>query len=201
MGSYSKIACNTRSKFGPVLVHYVYQNNHAEMMILIVVANLKQCYPVTVRCHTVYLCKLIQIKHNTLKHMGQVMELWLSCYLVLLSIDSKTRQQDSRSSVTWPIWSAVCRREYVLEIKIFDETYELVGFKFPFIIGILRNICYHSRYGIHGSYWNEIWIHLQNLEIYFFHEAHKASRAKLFIPKKVITILKTKFEKHFYWGN
>ena len=24
-------------------------------------------------------------------YMGQVMELWLSCYLVLLSIDSKTR--------------------------------------------------------------------------------------------------------------
>ena len=36
-------------------------------------------------------------------HMGQVTELWLSCYLVLLSNDSKTRQQDSRSSVTWPI--------------------------------------------------------------------------------------------------
>ena len=31
------------------------------------------------------------------------MELRLSCYLVLLSIDSKTRQQDSHSSVTWPI--------------------------------------------------------------------------------------------------
>ena len=35
--------------------------------------------------------------------MGQVTNLRLSCYLVLLSIDSKTRWQDSRSFVTWPI--------------------------------------------------------------------------------------------------
>ena len=35
--------------------------------------------------------------------MGQVTELWLSCYLVLLSIDSKTRWEDSHSSVTLPI--------------------------------------------------------------------------------------------------
>ena len=37
-------------------------------------------------------------------HMGLVTELRLSCYLVLLSIDSKTRWQDSRSFVTWPIF-------------------------------------------------------------------------------------------------
>ena len=35
--------------------------------------------------------------------LGQVMELWLFCYLVLLSSDSKTRLQDSGSFVTWPI--------------------------------------------------------------------------------------------------
>ena len=29
--------------------------------------------------------------YNLTKHMGQVIELRLSCYLVLLSIDSKTR--------------------------------------------------------------------------------------------------------------
>ena len=29
--------------------------------------------------------------HNTQADMGQVTKLWLSCYLVLLSIDSKTR--------------------------------------------------------------------------------------------------------------
>ena len=32
--------------------------------------------------------------------MGQVTKVWLSCYLVLLSNDSKTRQQDARPS--WP---------------------------------------------------------------------------------------------------
>ena len=38
-------------------------------------------------------------------HMGQVMRVWLSCYLVLLSNDSKTRKQDSRTFVTWPIYT------------------------------------------------------------------------------------------------
>ena len=37
-------------------------------------------------------------------NMGQVTKLWLSCYLVLLSIDSKTRYQDSHSSMTWTIF-------------------------------------------------------------------------------------------------
>ena len=37
-------------------------------------------------------------------YMGQVTKLWLSCYLVLLSIDSKTREQDSNSFVNWPIY-------------------------------------------------------------------------------------------------
>ena len=36
--------------------------------------------------------------------MGQVPKLRLSCYLVLLSIDSKTRLQDSHSFGTWPIY-------------------------------------------------------------------------------------------------
>ena len=41
------------------------------------------------------------------QYMGQVTELWLSCYLVLLSIDSKTRLQDRHSSVTWPIYPII----------------------------------------------------------------------------------------------
>ena len=41
-----------------------------------------------------------------LEYMGQVSKLWLSCYLVLLSIDSKTRQQDSHSFATWPIYTS-----------------------------------------------------------------------------------------------
>ena len=36
-------------------------------------------------------CILIQSFSLTHIYMGQVTELWLSCYLVLLSIDSKTR--------------------------------------------------------------------------------------------------------------
>ena len=39
--------------------------------------------------------------------MGQVTELQLSCYLVLLSADSKTRKQDNRTFVTWPIYKCV----------------------------------------------------------------------------------------------
>ena len=35
------------------------------------------------------------------------MKLWLSCCLVLLSIDSKTRYQDSHSFVTWPIYNNI----------------------------------------------------------------------------------------------
>ena len=48
--------------------------------------------------------------YDKLSNMGQVTKLWLSCYLVLLSIDSKTRQQDSRSFVTWPIF-----KQYLLQ--------------------------------------------------------------------------------------
>ena len=36
--------------------------------------------------------------------MGQVTNVRLSCYLVLLSFDSKNRKQDSHTFVTWPIW-------------------------------------------------------------------------------------------------
>ena len=46
---------------------------------------------------------LLSYINNQLKNLGQVSKLWLSCYLVLLSIDSKTRLQDSHSFVTWPI--------------------------------------------------------------------------------------------------
>ena len=35
--------------------------------------------------------------------MGLVMEVWLSCYLVLLLVDSKTRWQDSHSFMTQPV--------------------------------------------------------------------------------------------------
>ena len=35
-------------------------------------------------------------------YMGQVMKVCLSCYLVLLSNDSKTRKQDRPTFVTWP---------------------------------------------------------------------------------------------------
>ena len=54
-------------------------------------------------------CFAVRFAHCGLVNMGQVTELWLSCYLVLLSIDSKTRKQDSCSSVTWPIssWTLV----------------------------------------------------------------------------------------------
>ena len=48
--------------------------------------------------------------------MGQVTELWLSCYLVLLSSDSKTRWQDSGSFVTWPIsplWAGWCYSKWL----------------------------------------------------------------------------------------
>ena len=37
-------------------------------------------------------------------HIGQVTKLRLSCFLVLLTVNSKTRYQDSHSSVTWPIY-------------------------------------------------------------------------------------------------
>ena len=36
--------------------------------------------------------------------MGQVTKVGLSCDLVLLSFDSKTRSQDRQTFVTWPIW-------------------------------------------------------------------------------------------------
>ena len=37
------------------------------------------------------------------QHLSQVTEVQLSCYLVLLSVDSKTRYQDSCTSMTSPI--------------------------------------------------------------------------------------------------
>ena len=40
-----------------------------------------------------------------LKYMGQVMKVGLFCYLVLLSIDSKTRQQDSCTFAAWSYYS------------------------------------------------------------------------------------------------
>ena len=79
------------------------------------------------------------------QHMGQVKKLWLSCYLVLLSIDSKNRQQDSHSSVTWPIYIA---KDYVCAIIIFFKQWRL------FADGLLPTkgpeICNH-RHDVGGS--------------------------------------------------
>ena len=42
------------------------------------------------------------VEQDQQHYMGQVMEAQLSCYMVLLSTDSKTRQQDRHTSVmTW----------------------------------------------------------------------------------------------------
>ena len=38
-------------------------------------------------------------------HISQVTKVRLSCYLDLLSVDSKTRYKDSRTFMTWPICS------------------------------------------------------------------------------------------------
>ena len=38
-----------------------------------------------------YFKRLLSLTYTFLDHMGQVTKLWLSCYLFLLSIDSKTR--------------------------------------------------------------------------------------------------------------
>ena len=51
-------------------------------------------------------------------NMGQVTELWLSCYLVLLSVDSKTRKHDSRSFVTWPICSFLQLLFYLINCMV-----------------------------------------------------------------------------------
>ena len=54
--------------------------------------------------------------------MSQVMELWLSSYLVLLLIDSKTSKQDSNSSMTWPIYMCTTREmAAILAAHIFDN--------------------------------------------------------------------------------
>ena len=34
-------------------------------------------------------------------YMGQVMEVWLSCYLAFLLVDSKTRYQDNHTFMLW----------------------------------------------------------------------------------------------------
>ena len=52
-------------------------------------------------------------------YIGQVTELRLFCYLVLLFIASKTRWQDSRSFVTWPIWYTYWCRVLLGEKYIF----------------------------------------------------------------------------------
>ena len=51
-----------------------------------------------------YWCFLTIRCLSIMYRMGQVTKLQLSCYLVLLSIDSKTRYQDSHSFVIWPIY-------------------------------------------------------------------------------------------------
>ena len=46
----------------------------------------------------------LHLVYKIQEHMGQVTKVRLSCYLVLLSNDSKTRQQDSPTFMSWPIW-------------------------------------------------------------------------------------------------
>ena len=53
---------------------------------------------------------------SLLMHMGQVTELWLSSYLVLLSVDSKTRWQGSHSFVSWPIYASVGLHELMANL-------------------------------------------------------------------------------------
>ena len=48
--------------------------------------------------------RILDMKKTANLYMGQVTKLRLSCYLVLLSIDTNTRRQDSRSFVTCPIY-------------------------------------------------------------------------------------------------
>ena len=51
---------------------------------------------------------ILTISLQHILYMGQVTKVWLSCYLVLLSFDGKTRQHDSHTSVTWPIYIHIC---------------------------------------------------------------------------------------------
>ena len=70
-------------------------------------------------------CNTISMKDERQQHpsidMGQVTKLLLLCYLVLLSIDSKTRSQVSHSFVTWPIFTCkqtlICHAHIFLQIK------------------------------------------------------------------------------------
>ena len=48
-------------------------------------------------------CIFSEGSHDRIMHIGQVTKVGLSCYLVLLSFDRKTRYQDRRAFVTWPI--------------------------------------------------------------------------------------------------
>ena len=50
---------------------------------------------------------MFRLSYSTEWRMGQVMKVRLSCYLILLSIDGKIREQDSCTSMTWPIWSLI----------------------------------------------------------------------------------------------
>ena len=100
------------------------------------------CFPKTIRStyavhyigiveNTAYphiVCYISFPQHVIYIYMSQVTELWLSCYLVLLSIDSKTRWQDSRSSVTWPIfllWAdcrfVVCQHAFKYDSLMFNS--------------------------------------------------------------------------------
>ena len=62
-------------------------------------------YGSSVRINIISFC--LDIFYVLQTYVGQVTKKWLSCYLVLLSIDSKTRLQDSPSFVTWPMYCKV----------------------------------------------------------------------------------------------
>ena len=105
--------------------------------------------------------------------MGQVTKLWLSCYLVLLSIDSKTRQQDSRSFVTWPIcililgwyntsimlsvawWAGIEADIEVIDIMIIKIRYWCI------------TVIYHAIFNINGHKWHKPALGLLTVEWIF----------------------------------
>ena len=56
-------------------------------------------------------------------HMGQVTMVGLPCYVVLLSFDSKNKQQDRHTFVTWSIywWFTVCNK-YIIRYPRWKNT-------------------------------------------------------------------------------
>ena len=56
---------------------YVYDSNEFDLEVGLVIVTAREVF--------------VKLIDGTCYHMDQVTKLWLSCYLVLLSIDSKTR--------------------------------------------------------------------------------------------------------------